>query len=310
MLLSRCWLAVVMALSLVAAPSLAAEPSLPATTEPVEWFTDYYEACRAARMAERMLLVVFHDPAHGDTYQEYLRSLESNSKFAAAAKNFVLCKLPIDFKVKLTPTEQEEAAAAAQGKEAEHKEIKLIQHAAFGEMHGRPGLAFIDYAHAKGRHFGRVVNIYPFKSRFLGVNNLLVMMNLPEGSLTQRTMIFAVLTHPERPASARGQFVPELAQESESHSQHQANIRVQGHHQWESRFHRINSRLGRGLLAQEVVAESWPGQDLVDAAEEAVHSWRQSPGHWSAVRSHQPVFGFDIKRGLNGIWYATGIFGR
>ena len=67
---------------------------------------------------------------------------------------------------------------------------------------------------------------------------------------------------------------------------------------------------GTRAVGAEVVAESWPGQDLVDAAEEAVHSWRQSPGHWSAVRSRQPVFGYDIKRGLNGIWYATGIFGE
>lgn len=312
MLKMQLWFPAVMALLVFAAlPAFADDPvASPPPVPKVDWFTDYYEACRAARSAEQMLLVVFYDPRHGDTYREYLESLEKNEKFARNAQNFVLCKLPTDYRVKLTPTEQEEAAATAQGKEAEHKEIQLIQHAAFSEMHGRAGFAFIDYAHAKGKYFGRVVNIYPFKSRFLSANQLLVMMNLPEGSLTQRTMIFAVLTHPERPASAQGQFVPELAQESESHSQHQANIRVQGHHQWESRFHRINARLGRGLLAQEVVAESWPGQDLVDAAEEAVHSWRQSPGHWSAVRSHHPVFGFDIKRGLNGIWYATGIFGH
>jgi hypothetical protein len=28
------------------------------------------------------------------------------------------------------------------------------------------------------------------------------------------------------------------------------------------------------------------------------------------VRSRHPLFGYDIKRGQNGIWYATGIFGR
>jgi hypothetical protein len=27
------------------------------------------------------------------------------------------------------------------------------------------------------------------------------------------------------------------------------------------------------------------------------------------VRSRHPLFGYDIKRGRNGIWYATGIFG-
>ena len=62
--------------------------------------------------------------------------------------------------------------------------------------------------------------------------------------------------------------------------------------------------------AQEVVAESWPNESLVEACVDCVDSWRQSPGHWRAVRSRHPLFGYDIKRGRNGIWYATGIFGR
>jgi hypothetical protein len=137
---------------------------------------------------------------------------------------------------------------------------------------------------------------------------VIAMLDLPPGTLTQRTMIFAVRTHPERPASAYGRFHPVLAGEAQSHSDHQARIRVQGHHSWETRFHRINARIGNGSSATEVVAESWPGETLVEAAIECVHSWRQSPGHWGAVRSSHAEFGFDMRRGGNGIWYATGIF--
>lgn len=274
---------------------------------PLAWYTDYAEASRTARLSEQMLLIVFHDPRHPDVYQEYLRSLEADARFAKASDKFVICKLPTDFEVVLPAPETGVKQADA---DAPHPRIKLLSHPAFGELGNRPGIAVIDYAHTKSKHYGQVVNVYPFKSRFLAADRVVTMMNLPEGSLTQRTMIFAVLTHPERPASAHGKFVHELAEESESHSRHQANIRVQGHHHWESRFHRINARLGRGLTAQEVVAESWPGQDLVEAAEECVHSWRQSSGHWSAVRGRQTVFAYDIKRGANGIWYATGLFGR
>ena len=84
----------------------------------------------------------------------------------------------------------------------------------------------------------------------------------------------------------------------------------QGHHNWQNRFERINAKLSAGLLAQEVCAESWPGQGLLEAARECVHSWRQSPGHWDAVKTQHPVFGYDMQRGANGVWYATGIFGR
>jgi len=137
-----------------------------------------------------------------------------------------------------------------------------------------------------------------------------VLLSLPIGSLTQRTLIFAVRTHPEGPASAISDPSPLLFAETANHSTHQANIAVQGHHDWENRFHAINARLPSGLIATEVCAESWPGQPLVDAAEECVHSWRQSSGHWNSVRARHALFGYDMKRGRNGIWYATGIFAR
>ena len=97
-------------------------------------------------------------------------------------------------------------------------------------------------------------------------------------------MIYAVRIHPEHPASTQGQFHTVLADEAKSHAKHQAAILLQGHHSWDTRFHRINARMPSGVLAQEVVAESWPNESLVEACIDCVHSWRQSPGHWGAVR--------------------------
>ena len=51
---------------------------------------------------------------------------------------------------------------------------------------------------------------------------------LPRGTLTQRTLIFAVRSHAESPASTTGDFSPILARESESHARHQASITLQG----------------------------------------------------------------------------------
>jgi hypothetical protein len=59
-----------------------------------------------------------------------------------------------------------------------------------------------------------------------------------------------------------------------------------------------------------VCAESWPGENLVEAAIECVRCWRLSSGHWEAVRTQHTVYGYDMKRGSNDVWYATGIFGR
>jgi hypothetical protein len=176
-------------------------------------------------------------------------------------------------------------------------------------MYGRQGIAIIDMASWPSRFYGHVVSMFPFtRGKYYTAESLATILDLPHGSLTQRTLIFAVRIHPERPASAHSDLCQVLLSEAQNHSTHQASIQVQGHHSWESRFHQINARLPASLTAQEVVAESWPNQELVEAAIDCVHSWRQSSGHWSAVRSRHRRFGFDMKLGSNGIWYATGLF--
>jgi len=82
---------------------------------------------------------------------------------------------------------------------------------------------------------------------------------------------------------------------------------VQGHHRWDGRFQRIRQFLGGLFAPVEVVAESWPGQTMIDSCVDCVASWRQSPGHWQAVCGRHAYYGYDIKRGRNGIWYGTGI---
>ena len=194
---------------------------------------------------------------------------------------------------------------------SEGEKVALLKHKAFREMLGRPGVAIIDFASDSDRLNGSVVSTFPLTEElFYTPRRMSVILNLPFGTLTQRTLIYAVRIHRERPASTNGQIYSLLVDAAESHSKHQARIRLQGHHQWSSRFHRISAGLPNGLAACEVCAESWPGENLVEAAIECVHSWRLSQGHWSAVRAFHPIYGYDMKRGSNGIWYSTGIFGR
>jgi hypothetical protein len=189
------------------------------------------------------------------------------------------------------------------------REIRLIDHAAYTELLQQPGIALVDFTQAKSPTYGRVVSVYPLSlPGALTTHNLKSLLTLPLGTLTQRTLILAVRIHPENPASTDGALLTTLAKESESHADYQARINLQGHHNWESRFHRISDRLPGGYLAQEVCAESWPGMGLIAAALDCVHSWRQSSGHWSAVQGQHAYYGYDMKRGSNGIWYATGIF--
>jgi hypothetical protein len=246
-----------------------------------------------------MLVIYFEGPKGCNYCRDFETSTLVDPAVTAQLQKYVCLKLPTSAEIIV-----------------DGKKVIVFRHAAFAEMLGRPGVAILDMTDKASPHFHQVVSVLPFTSsriagtKYASKQSMLTLLSLPPGTLTQRTMVYAVRMHPEAPASSQGKRDDVLSSEANSHSNYQASIGVQGHHNWDSRFHRINGKLPSGVLAQEVVAESWPGEGLVEACEDCVHSWRQSPGHWGAVRSRHPIFGFDIKRGRNGIWYATGIFGR
>lgn len=256
------------------------------------WLTDYAEAMSQAKQTGRPMLVYFSKDTSTASKDSVGTRLVTDAKLRPMAERFVLTRIPLSY----------EASVGG-------KPLKLLDHPSFAELGRQSGIAVIDFTNPKSPYYGHVVSIYPMSlPAATSVRSLKALLTLPEGSLTQRTLILAVRLHPESPESTEGMWLTSLAKESESHSQYQATIRLQGHHQWESRFHRISAMLPGGGPAQEVCAESWPGEGLIAAAIECVHSWRQSSGHWSAVRSRHRFYGYDMKRGSNGIWYATGIF--
>lgn len=292
--------------------SIAASPPSIRSEPPSVWLASYGDAWKVAEERRSLLLLQLWKPADRQAAERWRLEMSQVPPLRGLLANCVLGHCDAD---------QPATAAERQA---------IGRHPAFAELQGRSGLAIVDLQAPQRATYGRVISLVPAtgfsvtgfsatgsnsagsgaESRFPSASALRVLLELPAGSLTQRTLIYAVRLHPESPRSTDGHSHPLLFEEAEKHSSHQASIGVQGHHAWDQRFHRINARLPAGVIAQEVCAESWPGQDLVAAAVECVHSWRQSSGHWSAVSGRHAYFGYDMKRGANGIWYATGIFGR
>lgn len=270
------------------------EPNPTPAAEEIVWFDDYAEAMREAKAQQKMMFVWFCGAQNRQFDQRFEAVSLRDKKVRELLDRYVVVKLPLDARIII-----------------DGQEVQLLKHAAFQELNRAAGIAIIDFANEGTEHYGYVVNALPFspgKFYRFRPEHLAVVLDLPPGTLTQRTLVFAVRIHPEKPASTRGSIDPNLVSEAKSHSTYQANIRLQGHHHWGQRFPRI-SRLLFGLKCQEIVAESWPQEGLVDAAVDVVDSWHHSPGHWQAVYSNQNRFGYDMKKGSNGIWYATGLFG-
>lgn len=267
----------------------AKEPDKKKPAIPIAWETDYRHAMEVANQKRKLLVIFFRDEK-SPLWQRLERETLSDPMVREKLKDVVCARLPVDVKITLGG-----------------KETELLKHPAFREMLGKPGIAMLDFTDAvRGLH-GCVVSTFPLEpALFYGPKELLVMLDLPSGTLTQRTLIYAVRVHPEHPASAIGQPHRKLVEEAESHSGYQAKIHLQGHHRWDARFPRIGAMLG--CSPREVCAESWPNQNLVEAAVECVRCWRLSHGHWNAVEAKTSAFGYDMKLGANGVWYATGIF--
>ncbi|WP_147274309.1 hypothetical protein [Bremerella cremea] len=247
---------------------------------------------KAATADKKMLVIYFYDES--EAASRFENEVLTDRNVQELLGNYTLAKLSVDANVTI-----------------EEKPTRILNHAAFGYMYGAAGIAIVDYTNNTPADFGQVVSQFNLRGpQGRTVEQMQVILTLPPGSLTQRTLIYAVRMHPEKPKSTKGVFRRLLALETFRHSRNQASMQLQGHHQWESRFHQIKAQLPGNLLPTEVCAESWPGQRLEDAAIECVRSWRHSSGHWSAVSADNVYYGYDMKRGRNGVWYATGIFAR
>ena len=147
-------------------------------------------------------------------------------RFIAAKLNrYVLLRVPTNHHIKIRG-----------------RRVKLLAHTAFAEMLGRSGVSIIDLEHQEAPFFHHVVSTFPApRGGFLDIEQMDVILELPPGTLTQRTLIYAVHIHPENPKSADGQLHPALVRGARWHSQYMADNMVQGHHYWESRFQRFRT---------------------------------------------------------------------
>lgn len=259
----------------------------------LEWRRNYAAAYAEAKRERKMLLVEFV-PDDGSGLERQLDGyIDKDESLKRRMRLMVLARLPHDY-------------------ESDVPGIKgaLVKHSAFKHLSGQTGIVIIDLRDPDAPYYGKVVTALPFsrgKYYHWQPSELKVALELPPGTITQRTMIWAVRIHPESPASTTGTLNPALAEAATQHSGYQARIQVQGHQGWESRFHQVRSAANAND-AKEVVAESWPNENLIDSCIDCVDSWRHSPGHWNAVRGRHRLFGYDIRSGRNGIWYGTGIF--
>lgn len=262
-----------------------------AAAEPT-WHTDYDRAAGLAIKEKKDLVIHFRQDAALD---ETLDDPAVKKRLAG----FVCLRVPDDY--------------LYEGK-------RLLDYPALSEMMGRPGLVVVNYHDPELPTYEQAISVHPLvRSHYAwvppyGPREVSFILDLPvTATLSQRSMIYAVGVHPERPQSVRGHGHDAFLGHAQRHSQRQAGQQRQHHADIIAATSRLSMEVGVGLgNGSEVVAESWGrvvgGENVLEAAFSCVDAWRHSPGHWGAVSRPHRYFGYDIARGANGTWYATGIF--
>lgn len=263
-----------------------------ANVDEIDWYTDYYEAYRAAAAEEKFLLInVLPSNASGQQ-QQAEQTIATNRRLQQQLANLVRLRVASDATI-----------------DVEGQPRRLLSFGTFAHLSGGAGWVLIDLRNKTEEYYGHAVSVLPYASGkyyHWQPSYLSTVLSIPAGTLTQRTMIWAVRIHPEAPQSTYGMHHPSLADGAMQQASYQANVGQQGHQNFESRFHSLSASAGSSV--SEVCAESWPGQNMIDSCLDCVDSWRHSSGHWRGVSGRHRAFGYDIRQGRNGIWYGTGIF--
>lgn len=270
----------VLALTLAAAP-------LPT------WHTDYNQAVRQAIKEKKDLVIYFHkESAHLD-------AVLGEPAVRQRLQGFVCLKVPTSYQVG--------------GR-------RLLDYGALEAMMGQPGLVVASYHDASLPSYEQVISAHPLVASHYawvpdyGAEQVSIILDLPpSATLTQRSMLYALRVHPERPQSVFAQLHPSFVGHAHRHSARQAEQQRQHHADILATASTLETEVGHGFSStSEVVAESWGivvgGENVLEGAFSCVDAWRHSPGHWDAVSRPHHFFAYDIARGANGTWYATGVF--
>ena len=139
-----------------------------------------------------MLLVDFVPKAESSEQRQLDDAIEKDAVLESRLQSMVLVRLPQDY-------------------ESDEVNVKgpLVNHPAFKHLSGRTGIVLIDLRDPDAAHYDDVVTALPFASGKYyrwRTSQLKTALELPAGTITQRTMIWAVRIHPESPASTAGGF--------------------------------------------------------------------------------------------------------
>ncbi|GHT12987.1 hypothetical protein FACS1894170_08440 [Planctomycetales bacterium] len=271
----------------------------------IHWETNYESALKSAKESRRSLLVYFESaqasPDANAACGRFNDTALKDFRIASELDKYVLVKVQNVSETALVPAESEATPL-------EESVLPTEAVPDFSELESNPGLVLVEFEDTEAAYYGQTVAVLPFlNGESPTPEETLTFLTLPPGTLTQRTMIYAVRIHPHQPLGATGFPNPVTSAVATEQAEYQAERGILGHQNYGQRSSQALDALGGGSPS-EICAQSRPGIGLFEGALSCMHAWRNSSAHWNFLRREHRCFGFDIRRSKNGTWFSTGFF--
>jgi len=303
-------------------------PKTPKHEVAIDWGTDYESAQAKAKTAAQFLLIYLYTEKDsptllettretfvqkGSTQVRQLTEVLSSDRvplpIASACREFDMVVLDdADVRSSLEKYALLKLPMDTQVTAEDGTKTSILMLPEFEHMAGHPGLVVMDLANRDAPYYGQVTGILPFwRAVCPTATQAVTFLDLPPGTLTQRTMTYAVRIHPDNPLSSGGEALPIVVHAATDHALYQAERGMIGHHNYGARSRKIIDELGGGMPS-EICAQSWSHESMFEGAIGCMRAWRRSSAHWSIARKHHRYYGYDMAQGKNGAWYAVGFF--
>ena len=272
---------------------------VPLHDTPVQWETDYDFARKTAKKLAKSLLIYLYadndlpELPVGSACRKFDTVILDDETVRSELEGYVRLKLPVNAAI----TDEEGA------------KIPLLSLPGFEHMLEHPGLIVIDFASRDEPYYGQLTGILPFlRGECPTAKQTETFLTLPPGTLTQRTLVYAVRVHPDQPLSSEGEALPIVVQKATEHALYQAERGILGHQNFSVRSSQVKDVIGTGNPS-EICAQSRSGESLFEGAIGCMRAWRYSSSHWSIARKSHRYYGYDmVQSDRNGCWYAVGFF--
>ena len=263
----------------------------------LNWHEDYVSAYAEASQQKSFLLMLFRNPAERDQL-EAADSPLGDPQLRPILEQFSRVELPVNA-----------AIPATQGDASQDDTIPslLLQHRSFRHLHSRAGLAIVDLTDPESSNHARVVSVLPLpeEGRF-DVNNLELLLTLPHGSISQRTLLFAVRrTVPDSSLSMR-EFAPTLTQFARRNCRYMAHREQSVPFEQDVRREAVASEFGPQAELRELVFATDTATTIHDAALQAVNEWMAAADSLETLTAPADAMGMELFQSPEtGRWYAT-----